>query len=320
MFAVFGSSNVDLFIGGVDRLPSLGREEFAVDNLAWCAEPLRMVIGGNGANSAYILGKLGVHVRLASATGEDLLGSLVHEWLNAAGVDQAWVRRRSAAATSTTTIVSDALRRRLSFHHPGAYATYTQEDVPAGWTDGLAVLLITGYPLLQGLRPQGCWDLVAAAKAAGAVTALDIGPAIGDPVTLPELEPFFPALDYLVANEYETQLLAQQANVASDRLAGRVRPLLDLGARAVVVRQGPAGATMFMNGQAHHAPAQECEVRQTVGAGDAFNAGFLYGLAQGLSAAQSLAIGNDVAAQVVISAEGVIGFRGLTPGASIFAS
>lgn len=314
MFAVFGSTNVDLFIGGVDRLPSLGREEFAVDNLAWCGEPLRMVIGGNGANSAYILAKLGVHVRLASAIGEDLLGNVVHDWLRAAGVDQSWLRRRTDAATSTTTIVSDAARRRLSFHHPGAYATYTQEDLPAGWSKGLDVLLITGYPLLKGLRPHGCRALVATAKAAGAITALDVGPPIGEPVTLAELEPLLSALDYVVINEYEMQLLAQQANIMSESLADQVEPLLARGARALVVRQGAWGATLFGNGHAHHAPAQKCEVLQTVGAGDAFNGGFLNGLAQGLHASDALALGNSVAQQVVSSRDGVFGFNGLTRG------
>jgi argininosuccinate lyase len=314
MFVVFGSTNVDIFIGGVDQLPNLGREEFAVDNLAWCAEPLRMVIGGNGANSAYILGKLRADVRLASAIGEDLLGNVVYAWLKSAGVDQSWLRRRADTATATTTIVSDALRRRLSFHHPGAYATYSQEDLPAGWSEGIQVLLITGYPLLRGLRPHGCRALVTAAKAAGAVTALDIGPAIGEPVTLPELEPMLPELDYLVANEYETHLLAQEASVTSGRLSDQVEPLLARGARAVIVRRGAEGATLFRHERADHAPAQECEVRQTVGAGDAFNAGFLYGLAQGLDAASALVLGNEVAAQVVSSREGVLGYGGLISG------
>ncbi len=225
-----------------------------------------------------------------------------------------WLRRRADTATATTTIVSDALRRRLSFHHPGAYATYSQEDLPTGWSEGLQVLLITGYPLLRGLRPHGCRALVAAAKTAGAVTALDIGPAIGEPVTLPELEPMLPGLDYLVANEYETQLLAQQANVTADRLSDQVEPLLARGAQAVIVRQGAGGATLFRHGRADYAPAPECEVRQTVGAGDAFNAGFLYGLAQGLDAAGALVLGNDVAAQVVSSKEGILGYGGLNSG------
>jgi ribokinase len=315
MFVVFGSTNVDLFIGGIERLPNLGREEFAVDNLAWCAEPLRMVIGGNGANSAYILGRLGVPVRLASAIGEDLLGNVVYDWLKTAGVDQAWLQRRKSTATSTTTIVSDATRRRLSFHHPGAYATYTTADLPTAWAQGLQVLLITGYPLLTGLRPDGCHTLVAEARAAGAVTALDVGPAIGAPVTPAELRPLLGALDYLIANEYETALLAQQLG-ADGTPAQQAAALLAEGVRALLVRQGAAGATLYRSGESLHAPAAPCAVRQTVGAGDAFNGGFLYGLAQGLDEPAALALGNQVAAQVVGAVDGVLGFQGLTGGAS----
>jgi sugar/nucleoside kinase (ribokinase family) len=305
---------VDLFISGVDRLPNLGREEFAVDNVAWCAEPLRMVIGGNGANSAYILAKLGAHVRLASAIGEDLLGNAICAWLSAAGVDQSWLRRRADTATSTTTILSDAARHRLSLHHPGAYATYSEQDLPAGWAEGLDVLLITSYPLLQKLRPRGCYALLAAARAANAITALDVGPPMGEEVTIEELEPLLSVLDYVLINEYELQLLAHQANISSNTLADRVAPLLAGGARGVVVRQGAEGATLFQNSQAHHVPAQQCEVLQTVGAGDAFNGGFLHGLTQGLNAAEAVVLGNNVAQQVVSSKDGVFGFEGLTKG------
>jgi sugar/nucleoside kinase (ribokinase family) len=176
----------------------------------------------------------------------------------------------------------------------------------------LYVLLITSYPLLQGLRPQGSRALMAEAKVAGAITALDIGPAIGEPLTLVELEALLPVVDYLFANEYETELLAQQAGIAAKKLSDQVAPLLARGTRAVVVRQGAGGASLFAHGKAYHAPAQECEVRQTVGAGDAFNSGFLYGVAQGTSGAQALALGNSVAAQVVSAAEGILGFGGLS--------
>jgi sugar/nucleoside kinase (ribokinase family) len=313
MIVVFGSTNVDLFIGGVDALPGLGREEFAVDNLAWCAEPLRMVIGGNGANSAYILGRLGAPVRLASAVGDDLLGNLVCGWLDAAGVDGTWLMRRQDAATSTTTIVSDAARRRLSFHHPGAYATYTRADLPAGWAAGTTALLITGYPLLGGLRPDGCRAIVAAAQAAGAITALDVGPAIGAPVTLAELQPLLGSLDYLIANEYETALLAAAAGVTTAPLPEQVQPLFARGARAVLVRQGAEGATLLRPHAALHVAAHPCTVRQTVGAGDAFNAAFLHGLAQGLAEQGALELGARVAAAVVSSPDGILGFAGRTP-------
>jgi sugar/nucleoside kinase (ribokinase family) len=310
-FVVFGSTNVDLFIGGIDRLPGLGREEFAADNLAWCSEPLRMVIGGNGANSAYILGRLGASVRLASAIGEDLLGNVVYDWLKAAGVDQSWLRRRNNAGTATTTIISETagggagnlkeggVRRRLSFHHPGAYATYSLDDLAPHWEEAAAAVLVTGYPLLHGLRPQGAETVLATAHAAGALTALDIGPAIGKPLTLAELSPLLPHLDILLANEYELDLLG-----------GSIRSLLALGAKSVVVHQGAGGATWYSGEFQVREDAVPCAVQQTVGAGDTFNAGLLYALHQGLETQSALAFANQAAAQVVSSAEGVLGYGG----------
>jgi len=51
-------------------------------------------------------------------------------------------------------------------------------------------------------------------------------------------------------------------------------------------------------------------VRQTVGAGDSFNAGFLLGLRQGLSPAAAIALGNRTAASVISNAHGVLAFPG----------
>jgi sugar/nucleoside kinase (ribokinase family) len=191
------------------------------------------------------------------------------------------------------------VRRRLSFHHPGAYATYSLDDLAPHWVDGIAAVLVTGYPLLRGLRPHGVEAVLAAAHTAGAVTALDVGPAIGDPVTLAELAPLLPHLDILLANEYELNLLG-----------GDIGSLLALGTRSIVVHQGAGGATLYSQDRQVQAEAVQCTVLQTVGAGDAFNAGLLYALQQGLEMPAALAFANKVAAQVVSSAAGVLGYGG----------
>lgn len=60
---VAGSTTVDLLVGGADHLPTLANDGFRADNLAWCSEGLRMVVGGNGANTAFALGRLGAGLR-----------------------------------------------------------------------------------------------------------------------------------------------------------------------------------------------------------------------------------------------------------------
>ena len=305
MFLILGSTTVDLLITGMEHLPALGADEFAQDNLVFTSRPLRMTIGGNGANSAYVLGRLDAAtpgaVRLASAVGADELGTLMRGWLDAAGVDTRTLRTRDDAGTSTTTIAMDADFHRASFHHAGAYAAFTAADLPADWTDATRFLLLTSYPLLTGLRDHYA-TILAAAHTAGITTVVDIGPAIGTPATTAELAPLAPYVDYLVTNEHELAVCCDTANVpaALRRLdgAGFGTVLLKLGAEGTLVRR----PTMQML-----VPSLEVTAQSTVGAGDAFNAGLLMGLARGLEPAQAVRHANVTAALVVAAPRGVLG-------------
>ena len=304
MFLILGSTTVDLLITGMEHLPVLGADEFAQDNLVFTSRPLRMTIGGNGANSAYVLGRLAAAtprtVRLASAVGADELGTLMRGWLNAAGVDTSTLPTREDAGTSTTTIAMDAAFHRASFHHAGAYAAFTAADLPPDWTDATRFLLLTSYPLLTGLRADYA-AILAAARAAGITTVVDIGPAIGTPATVAELAPLAPYVDYLVTNEHELSVCCgtEKVPAALRRLdgAGFGTVLLKLGAAGTLVRQG----TMQMR-----VPSLDVTAHSTVGAGDAFNAGLLMALAQGLDPVRAVRHANVTAALVVAAPRGVL--------------
>src|SRR5829696_601156 len=87
MFVVIGTTTVDLYISGIDKMPRFEGDEFTASSLAFCSRPLTMTLGGNGANSAYVLASLGAPTALCSAAGRDLLGDTVAGWLQAKGVD-----------------------------------------------------------------------------------------------------------------------------------------------------------------------------------------------------------------------------------------
>ncbi len=300
MFLVVGSTTVDIFVSGVAWLPGWGGEEFSVSNLAFTDEPLRLSLGGNGANAAFALGRLGADVRLLSAVGDDALGATVCGWLEDAGVATAGLRRRDLA-TATTVLIVDEQRNRLIFLHPGAYPAVTLTDLPANWTNGLTALLITGYTLMHGLRPAGYLEVLRQAHAAGAHTAVDIGPAIGEVARLAEIAPLLPWVDTLIANEHELA-----ACVDAPDLEGRAAALRAAGARRLVVKQGEAGVTLFGEGAPIHVPAFAVEARQTVGAGDAFDAGMLWALAQGWDEIDALRYGAATAALVVTTKCGIL--------------
>ena len=304
MFLIIGNTTMDLFISGLERLPGLGGDEFTVANLAFCDQPLALVLGGNGANTAFALARLGAPVALGSAIGQDTLGQIVSGWLKEAGVNLEGLVRRQSAATPTTTVITDAALNRLAFHHPGASASFQAADVPAGLLARATTLLISGYPLLPAWRPQGAADTLAQARQAGALTALDIGPAIGRPAALAELRPLLANIDYLLCNEHELAVCT-----GGDDLEANLKTMLAAGANCLVIKQGRKGALIRQAGSATGltAPGFEVEARFTVGAGDSFNAGFLFGRGQGWSLAQAARFGNAVAALVVSGSQGVLG-------------
>ena len=102
MFVVIGTTTVDFFVRGMPGLAGLG-DGFRADNLVFCNESLLMLVGGNGANSAYVLGNLGATTALCSSIGQDDLGDWLAEKLTEQRVDLVGLVRQPHQATSSST-------------------------------------------------------------------------------------------------------------------------------------------------------------------------------------------------------------------------
>ena len=308
MFLVIGTTTLDLFNSGIEQMPTVRGDEFTVDSLAFCEEPLQMMLGGNGAIAAYALGRLGAHVALGSAIGHDPSGELLQGWLEAAGVATTGLLRHPVAATSTTTLISDRARNRLAFHHAGASHRYAPDDLPWALLTQADVLLASAFTLFLQWRPHGFAQLLAQAKAQNAITALDIGPAIGQPVTLAEIAFLLPQVDYFICNEHELAVCCAVDESAAGSAAGMAQ-VLAAGVGCAVTKRGAEG--VLVQEQGATAPTAiagfHVDAHTTVGAGDSFNAGFLYAIKRGEAPVQAARFANAAAALVVASAQGALG-------------
>lgn len=302
MFAVIGSTTLDLYISGMETMPRFEGDEFTTTSLVFCNQPLTMALGGNGANSAYVLASLGAKTALCSAVGQDYPGDLMTGWLSARGIDLRGFLRSPSAGTPTTTAIHDHQQNRISFHHPGASWVYRYEDVPTKVLHEADGLLITGYTLFTGWRPVGYARALREAHQCGAITALDIGPAIGQPVQTEELVPMLPDVNYLFTNEYELSICTGFSDLDSG-----VHALIEAGAACIVVKRGKDGASIYTENQQTNVPGFPVEALVTVGAGDAFAAGFLFAIQRGDSYEQAALFGNATAALVVASGKSVLG-------------
>ena len=306
MFTVIGTCTVDLFVSNLAGMPRSEGDEFTVDSLVFHDEPLRTSLGGNGANSAYALARLGAEVNLVGGLGEDHLGDWMASQLEDAGVGMGSVKRYLGKGTATTLILSDREQNRLAFHHEGANRAVDGSSIGSSLVRGSDMLLLTSYSIMPGLRPYGAVELFREARQSGTRTAVDIGPAIGEPAHLEELRPLLALTNYFICNEHELAVCTGGVELAAGMAA-----ILECGAGCVVIKRGAEGAVVLERdgiaassiGGPTHVPGFPVEVQTTVGAGDSFNAGFLLAVQEGSTAEQGARYGNAVAATVVSTSD-----------------
>jgi ribosomal protein S18 acetylase RimI-like enzyme len=126
-------------------------------------------------------------------------------------------------------------------------------------------------------------------------------------VKLEEISNLLQYVDYFICNEHELSVCCEVDETAGGSNLGMVQ-VLTHGAGCVVIKRGAEGALVQIKGGATvHVPGFAVNARMTVGAGDSFNAGFLYAVQQGKPPTVAARFANAVAALVVTSAQGAQG-------------
>jgi len=170
--------------------------------------------GGPALNLAVDLRRLGAlfPLELAGVVGDDEHGRLVRDACAALGIDTSALRTVPDVATSFTDamVVRDGGTRTF-FHHPGASALLSAQDVDVAGSS--AKILHAGAP---GLHPRmdapgqgggnGWASLLQAAQSVGMPTTMELVSLLDEEIRAVAL-PCLPNLDYLVINEVEAAAL-----------------------------------------------------------------------------------------------------------------
>jgi ribokinase len=256
--------NVDLTTR-VARLPAPGETVFG--------DGFSTGPGGKGSNVAVGLARLGAHVSVVARLGDDEFGARALPFWQAEGIDctHATVAHDEPNAVATILVAADGENSIAVFR--GAGYRLTAAEVRAA-RPAFERAAWTTMPL--ELHDEAVGAALALARECGTRTLLNPAPAR----TLPG--PWWPAIDLLTPNALEArQLLGLPADaaVAPAELGAQ---LLARGVGAVAMTCGRDGAWLFERGRApcHVAPFAVQAV-DTVGAGDAFNAGLAMALAEG---------------------------------------
>ena len=275
---VLGDCNPDVILHGGDVEPAFGQAERLVERAA-------LVIGGSGAITACGAARLGLRTALVAVLGDDRLGRLTLDMVEARGVDtsRCIVEERP---TGVTVVLSKGTDRAI-LTAAGTVAALRAVDVPADLIAAARHVHVSSY-FLQPELWAGLPDLLAAAHAGGATTSLDPN---WDPSERWDggLRHALAAVDSFLPNAEEVRRIAGamgaepdaplDAEAAAGRIASRTGTsvLVKLGSEGALLRESRADGEVLRTAAF---PIGE-ELLDTTGAGDSFDAGFVAGFLAG---------------------------------------
>ncbi len=250
---------------------------------------LDLSFGGAESNVAIGAARLGVPARWIGRVGDDEFGHMILEGIAAEEVDVSGAITDGEAPTAL--MVRErvtGLGRRVTYYRRGlAGSRLAPGDVPESAVAAAALLHVTGItPAISASARDAVFGAVEAARAAGVPVSLDVNhrPALWDDAAARGcLADLAGRVDILFAGEDEAELL-----VGAGTAQELARAIHRLGAERVVVKRGDQGAVAVDEGERGIA-AVAVDCVDTVGAGDAFVAGYLAELLAGAAPAVRLA-------------------------------
>lgn len=257
------------------------------------AERMLLTVGGCAANVAVDLAKMGVTAAVAGRVGADVFGRVVADLLREHGVDVSALKVSPEAETSQTLIVNVTGQDRRFIHTFGANAGFRAADIPLELVARCRVLYLGGYFLMPEVKQDELVPVFAAARQAGAKTVLDVvTPGPGEYLT--RLERLLPYVDVFLPNNQEAELITGESDpVAQAELFHR------LGAGTAIITLGGDGAVLVGAGRRLRAGIYPVPFVDASGGGDAFDAGFIYGLLHHLDADNCLRVASALGASCV---------------------
>ena len=267
---VAGEINPDLILSG-EITPEFGQVEKLVDSAV-------MTIGSSSAIFASGVAKLGLNIAFIGVCGDDVFGKFMLQKMQEGGIDTSNVILNPEGQTGLSVILNrHGDRAILTF--PGLISSLQAEDVTDRLLHQTHHLHVASYFLQTALQP-GLTNLITRARSMGLTTSLDTN---WDPSGAWQgVDDLLHLTDIFLPNENEAFAISGASSLE------KALEILSRKCQVVAIKCGGRGALASHGNETARASALAVQVVDTIGAGDNFDAGFLYGWLNGWSLEKTL--------------------------------
>lgn len=233
-------------------------------NVAFLVPDLRREFGGCAGNIAYNLNLLGGKGKIMATVGDDF--GPYFDWLQQCGISRDHIQVVTDSYTAQAYITTDQDDNQITAFHPGAMNFSHQNHIQDATDCALGIVSPDGR--------QGMIEHADQFAQAGIPFIFD--PGQGLPMFDGEdLLQFVDQANWLACNDYEAKLFQERTGKTPNELTDR----LD----AVIVTRGGKGSHIYTKDVCFEIPcAPASKLVDPTGCGDAYRAGLLYGLQQGM--------------------------------------
>lgn len=247
-------------------------------NVSFLVPEMRRQFGGVAGNIAYNLKLLGGDPYPMATVGDDF--GPYQRRLESQGISTRYIRHLEGEFTPQAFITTDVDDNQITAFHPGAMQESHLNKV--GDAEGITLGIVA--PDGREAMLQHSLDF----ERHGIPHIFDPGQAMtlfdGD-----DLKTFIRQANWLVANDYEFQLIQERTGLSRDQVAEQLE--------ALIITRGGAGSTLITSaGEQHIETVKPTQILDPTGCGDAYRAGLIYGLQNNLDLVTSCRIGSVMGA------------------------
>ncbi len=281
---IIGDLNVDLVVAGINGPLRKGSEVTAQNHF--------LDIGGSGGIFTAVLSELGIKTYIISKISNDFFGNYLIKRLKShgAGIDKVLVEEdKDTGVTLSLSYAED----KIQISSVEMVKKFNVNNIIFEGLENIKHIHFTSYYMMDGLKDDYIKIISRIKKKYRDITfSMDTN---DDPSGRwgREIYNILPLIDIFLINKKEALMITKKDNIsdALEELSGIIK--------TVVIKLGKKGYIAKDNGKIYNGDSLTVDFKDSTGAGDNFDAGFIYGFLNNMGSEKSLRIGNICGAKSV---------------------